>query len=100
MNRFTASLSGLALGLSLTGGAFACDTATGQLTKIDSKSSTIVVGNSCCGSKDLTFTLKKDTKVLINGKEATLADLKAGDKVRVDFEKSDDVMSVSVTRDS
>ena len=34
-----------------------------------------------------------------NGKPAKLADLRAGDKVKVDYEKLDDVLSVSVTRE-
>ena len=48
----------------------------------------------------MVFKLKKDTKILINGKNASLADLKAGDKVKVDYEQFDDVLKISVTRDS
>ena len=48
---------------------------------------------------EMTFVLKKDTKVLVNGKAATLADLRTGDKVQVNFEKLDDVLSVTATRE-
>ena len=34
------------------------------------------------------------------GKQASLADLKAGDKVKIDFEKNDDVLAVNATRAS
>ena len=46
---------------------------------------------------EMSFKLTEKTKVLLNGKEAKLADLKDGDQVDVDYETSDDVQKVSAT---
>src|SRR5436309_2577813 len=102
MRKLITGAAGMAFGLMLSGSVFACNTSNGEVTKIDAKSNTIAVAQDCCGSgdKNLTFTIKPTTKVLINGKEARLADLKTGDKVRVDYEKSDDVLSINATRNS
>ena len=100
MTKLSATIAGLAVGFGLSASAWACNTSSGEIAKIDTKSNTVVLAKSCCGDNEVTFTLKQDTKVLINGKDAKLADLKAGDKVKVNYEKIDDVLSISVTRDS
>ena len=48
---------------------------------------------------EMSFKLTDKTRVLVNGKDAKLADLKDGDHVDVDYETSDDVQKVSATRD-
>lgn len=102
MRKWIATLAGTALGLSLSAGAWACNTSEGAVTVVDSRSNTVSVTKQSCGSGGATevvaFKLKKDTKITINGKEATLADLRNGDKVRVDYERTDDVLRVMATR--
>jgi hypothetical protein len=82
-----------------TGQALACDSVDGSVAKIDTARSALVMTTSCCQQKEMTFVLKKDTKVLVNGKVATLADLRTGDKVQIDYEKLDDVLAVKATRE-
>ena len=97
MNKWIAGLSGMAAGLLLSGSVFACNTLNdGEVTKVDSKQNQVVVAK---GDKTSTFTTASKTKVLINGKEASLADIKAGDKVSVDYETADDVLSIKATRE-
>jgi Cu/Ag efflux protein CusF len=105
MRKLVATLASLALCFAFTASAWACDTSSGEVLKIDTKANRLIMAKSAgcgdssgCGS-EMTFTLAKGTKVLINGKAATLADLKTGDKVKVDYEKLDDVLAVSVTRE-
>ena len=101
MHRWIGTIAGFGVGLTLSASAWACNTAGGEVTKVDAKGNTLVMNKTCCGgSEEMRFTLKKDTKVLVNGKEATLADLKSGDKITIDYEKTDDVQSIRVTRDS
>lgn len=102
MSRWIMALAVVAMGLMFTGRALACDTAEGSIAKIDSAKYQLVVNKAgCCAGSggEMTFVLKKDTKVLVNGKSATLADLRTGDKVQVNFEKLDDVLSVTATRE-
>jgi len=90
------------LSIFFSASSWACNTSDGEITKIDAKASTIVLTvKSCCDESlsNTTFTLKHSTKVLINGKEARLAHLKAGDKAKIDWDKHDDVLSLSVTRE-
>ena len=42
--------------------------------------------------KEMTLTIADDTKITLNGNEAKLADLKAGDKVECEAAKKDDAM--------
>ena len=104
MSKWIMALSVLAIGLMFSSRALACNSTSGDVAKIDASKATLVVYKSGCCSEgktsEMTFVLKKDTKVLVNGKPATLADLRAGDKVKVDYEKSDDVLAVNVTRAS
>ena len=115
MRKWTAFLASAALSLTLSASAWACNTSNGEVLNINADTRTIAMksasaadGSSCCPSESgkevkanqIVFKLKKETKIQINGKDATLADLKAGDKVKVDYEQLDDVLRVSVTRDS
>jgi hypothetical protein len=85
------------------GSARAHDQSSGEVTKIDSAKKSLVIAAECtCGSGkmiEMSFKLTENTKVLLNGKAAKLADLKDGDQVDVDYETSDDVQKVSATRE-
>ena len=82
--------------------AFAHDQSSGEVTKIDASKKSLIIAAECsCGSGkmiEISFKLTDNTKVLLNGKAAKLADLKDGDQVDVDYETSDDVQKVSATR--
>src|SRR5881394_1377350 len=104
MSKWITALSVLAIGLIFSTKALACNTSSGEVQKIDADKSQLIMTSSdsgCCSETKTatTFALKKDTKILVNGKPAQLADLRAGDKIKVDYEKLDDVLSVSVTRE-
>jgi hypothetical protein len=103
MTKWITAFSVLAIGLMFSTRALACNTTDGEVQKIDTAKNQLIMtssGGCCSESKSpTTFALKKDTKILVNGKPAQLADLRAGDKVKVDYEKVDDVLSVSVTRE-
>jgi hypothetical protein len=102
MSKWITAFSVLAIGLMFSSRALACNTTSGEVQKIDSSKNLLVMYSSGCCSESksaTTFALKKDTKILVNGKAAKLADLRAGDKVKIDYEKLDDVLSVSVTRE-
>ncbi len=64
----------------------------GQVVSIDSKAGTVVVKADATGGtaapRDMSFTVGPKTKILKDGKAAGLADLKAGDKVAVEYESS------------
>ena len=83
--------------------AHARDQSSGEVTKIDATKKSLVIAAECsCGSGkmiEMSFKLTESTKVLLNGKEAKLADLKNGDQVDVDYETSDEVQKVSAMRD-
>ena len=109
MRKWIVTLAGLVVCLGFTASTWACNTSSGEVVKTDAKSNTVVMlakstssGSDCgsCGGEEVVFKLAKSTKVTINGKPAQIADLKAGDKVKVDYEKTDDVLSVAVTRTS
>jgi Cu/Ag efflux protein CusF len=105
MRKWTMTLAAAAMTLGLTASTWACNTSNGEVLQINADNRTVAMtkGGSCESSKaanSMVFKLKKETKILINGKEASLADLKAGDKVKVDYEQLDDVLKISVTRDS
>ena len=102
MSKWITAFSVLAIGLMFSSRALACNTTSGEVQKIDANKNLLVMYNSGCCSESksaTTFALKKDTRILVNGKAAKLADLRAGDKVKIDYEKLDDVLSVSVTRE-
>ena len=83
--------------------AFAHDQSSGEVTKIDPAKKSLVIAAECsCGSGkmiEMSFKLTEKTRVLLNGKDAKLADLKDGDQVDVDYETADDVQKVSATRE-
>ena len=104
MSKWITALSVLAIGFVFTGKAMACNTSNGEVQRIDTDKAQLIMTSSdsgCCNESKAatTFALKKDTKILVNGKPAKLADLRAGDKVKVDYEKLDDVLSIAVTRE-
>ena len=102
MSKWITAFSVLAIGLMFSSRALACNTTSGEVQTVDAKKNLLVMYQSgCCpaSKSETTFALKKETKILVNGKPAKLADLRAGDKVKVDYEKLDDVLSVSVTRE-
>lgn len=91
-------LASLALGLCLSAPAIACNTLDdGYLSKVDTAKKQLVVTK---GDTKQTFTAADKTVVTVNGKAATLADLKAGDKVTVNYETADDVVAIKVTRET
>jgi Cu/Ag efflux protein CusF len=98
MRKFLAGLSGAVLGLMLTSSAWACHSLSdGEVTQIDTEAKQVVVAK---GDKTHTFTTADKTKILLNGEEASLADLKAGDRVHVDYEAADDVLKIVASRES
>jgi Cu/Ag efflux protein CusF len=110
MRKWIGSIAAAAMGLGLSASAWACNTSNGEVLQVNTDARTVAMsksGGSCCDegtsaskANQMVFKLKKDTKILVNGKEATLADLKTGDKVKIDYERLDDVLKISVTRDS
>ena len=79
MSKRITALAALVIGILFTGRALACDSAMGSIAKIEAAKNTLIVdGAGCCDHKQMTFVLKKETKVLVNGKAATLADLRSG----------------------
>jgi Cu/Ag efflux protein CusF len=111
MKKWIGTIAAAAMGFGLSASAWACNTSNGEVQQVNADARTVAMtksaGGSCCdeGTTDtkanqMVFKIKKDTKILINGKEASLADLKTGDKVKVDYEQLDDVLKISVTRDS
>lgn len=84
--------------MSLSSNLFACYTIDdASISKVDSEKKTLVVTK---GDKTQSFTTADKTTVTINGKSASLADLKEGDKVSVDYEAANDVLAVKVKRDA
>jgi Cu/Ag efflux protein CusF len=80
------------LGLSVT--AFAAD-AKGKVKSVEADKKQFVLTDT--NGKDWPMTLAKDAKVLINDKEAKLADLKNGEEIEVTYEKKgDDLMASAI----
>ncbi|CAN5677230.1 hypothetical protein BH09PLA1_BH09PLA1_24090 [soil metagenome] len=108
MRKLFGAIAAATLSLGLSASAWACNTSSGEVLQINSDARTISMSRagSCCEdsgdtkANQLVFKLKKETKILVNGKEATLAELKKGDKLKVDYEELDNVLKISVTRDS
>jgi len=97
MFKFVSTMAAFGLGLGLSASAFACNTLSdGEVTQIDAGSNKVTVVKA---DDSKTFITASKTKIEINGKEATLADIKAGDKVNVDYETVDDVLSIKVSRE-
>jgi Cu/Ag efflux protein CusF len=94
MRRFLSTIAALAISTS----AFACYHLNEAVVKqVDASNNTVVVDSN---GTQKTFTTAATTKIQVNGKEAKLTDIKAGDKVNVDYEASNDVLLISVSRQS
>jgi len=97
MFKFVSTVAAFGLGLAISASAFACNTLSdGEVTQVDPSGNKVTVVKA---DSSKTFITASKTKILINGQEATLADLKAGDKVSVDYETADDVLSIKATRE-
>lgn len=80
--------------LSLT--AIACPMHGGKIASMDAASNRLTVAK---GGDVATFRLPDDkTKLTIDGKPATFADLKVGDKINVNYDTNHNVVSVEVVR--
>ena len=81
----------------------ATNQSSGEINRIDIPKKSLVIAIECdCGSgriSDTNFTLSDRTKVLLKGKESRLTDLKRGDQVFIDYEKTDEVKKIEATRD-
>ena len=103
MSKWLTAFSVVAIGLIFSSRALACNTSNGEVQRIETDKNVLIMTSTdsgCCSDSKAatTFALKKDTKILVNGKPAQLAELRAGDKVKIEYEKLDDVLRVSVTR--
>ena len=58
---------------------------TGEITAIDAAAKTVSIKENVKGgtAKDMSFTIADNAKVMVHGKTATLADVKAGDAVTI-----------------
>src|SRR5207249_8147980 len=103
MRALSILIAAITLSLFIGRPAMGCDQSSGEVTSVDTAKNCLVIAAECsCGSGktiETTFTLKESTKVLLNGKEAKLADLKTGDKVDVEYEETGDVIKISATRE-
>jgi uncharacterized surface anchored protein len=81
--------------LCLTVSAFAADT-KGKLKSVEAAKNQFVLTDA--NGKEWTITLAKDAKIIINDKEAKLADLKNGEEIDVTYEKQGDGFMASAVR--
>ena len=96
MRKLIASMAAAGVGLMLSSSALACYYESGDLYQANADTKQVVV-NTAAGAEK-TFTLKKETKITLNGKEVALTDLKTGDKVKVAHESATDVLEITATR--
>lgn len=96
MRKILTSLAGVALSMSLTASVWACNYSEGDYYSADTQSNKITM-KLACGTEQ-TYTLSKETKILLNGKQIALADLKSGDKLKIAHESASEVLSIEVTR--
>jgi hypothetical protein len=68
----------------------------GKIKSVDGDKNEFVMTDDL--GKDWTFTLDKEGKVFINDKRAKIADLKAGDKADVTYQKKDDKLLASLVK--
>lgn len=88
----------LALSASLATHALACNSLDDYNVKaINADKHQVTVAK---GDTTQTFTTADKTKVTLDGKTASLSDLKSGDKVHIDYESNTDVLSITATRSS
>jgi hypothetical protein len=75
---------------------------SGEINSIDQEKKSLVISIDCdCGSgriSDTNFKLTDRTKILLNGRESKLEELKTGDQVDIDYEKTDAVKKIAATR--
>ena len=64
----------------------------GKIKAVDVDAKKVVCVKSC--GMEVTCAIADDAKITLNGKEAKLADLKAGDKVSCECTKSGEAMTV------
>ena len=83
--------------------ALATEISSGEIEKTEASRHLLTLSAECdCGSGkiiQMTFKLKDETKVTLDGKAAKLADLKKGDRVDVEYEDTEDVKKVTARRD-
>lgn len=103
MAKLIAALLTTGLLMLVSSSAQARDISAGEVEKVDTSKNLLVLSTECeCGSGkiiEVTFTLKSETKVSLNGKDAKLADIKKGDRIEIEYEAIDDVQKVAATRD-
>ena len=60
-------------------------TLNGQIASVDASARTLVVKETAAPRKEVRLTLTADAQVIQAGKAATIADLKAGERVQVTY---------------
>ncbi len=96
MRKLLAGVAGVVLAMSLNASVWACNNSEGDYYSVNTESNELVM-KLACGTEQK-FTLKKETKITLNGKEVSLADLKSGDKLKIAHESATDVLAVAATR--
>lgn len=93
---WTAVLTGAALGVLLPAAAYACPMHGGKIVDINPESGRVVVVK---GDDLASFRANPEqAKITLNGKQAKLSDLKAGDIVNVNYDVNEKITEVEVTR--
>jgi uncharacterized surface anchored protein len=95
MSKLGMGLLALVFVLCLTLTAQAGD-AKGKIKSVEAAKNQFVLTDG--NGKDWTLTLAKDAKVVINDKEAKLADIKNGEEAEVTFDKKGDDLMASAIR--
>jgi hypothetical protein len=95
MSKLGMGLLALVIVLSLTLTAYAAD-AKGKIKTVEADKNQFVLTDA--NGKDWTLTLAKDAKVIINDKEAKLADIKKGEEADVTYDKKGDDLMASAIR--
>ncbi len=96
MRKLLAGVAGVVLALSLNASVWACNYSEGDYYSASTETNELVIKLGC--GTEQKFTLKKETKITLNGKVASLVDLKSGDKIKVAHESATDVLSIEATR--
>jgi hypothetical protein len=75
-------------------------TVSGEVLAVDDGGKGIVVSQQIGGNKslDVGAIVNDETVVKVAGKKASLSDIKAGDKVRLRYLKSDDLYAKEISR--
>jgi hypothetical protein len=74
------------------------ETATGKVTSVDPQGKAITISEKIGGNEtmDVGTIVSKDTVVKINGKEASLGDIKVGETVTIHYLKSNDLYAKEI----